>query len=89
VVALWIQEIFAWRATEKDVLNRSRIVQYFAITAAWAGEKELASHQLETGVRAPGASTAVSYGALNCCPSGTRSAALPRFANIVTSPAPK
>ena len=26
---------------EKDVINGSRVVQYFAITAAWAGEKEL------------------------------------------------
>ena len=27
---------------EKDVLNGRRVLQYFAITAAWAGEKELA-----------------------------------------------
>ena len=43
---------------EKDIINGSRILQYFAITAAWAGEKELALQQLETGLRAPLASHA-------------------------------
>ena len=41
---------------EKDVNNGSRVLQYFAITAAWAGDKELALQQLETGLRAPNAS---------------------------------
>ena len=41
---------------EKDVINGSRVLQYFAITAAWAGEKELALQQLEAGLRAPDAS---------------------------------
>src|SRR5438309_458155 len=30
---------------EKDVINGSRVLQYFAITAAWAGDKELALQQ--------------------------------------------
>src|SRR5438093_7157868 len=33
---------------EKDVVNGSRVTQYFAITAAWTGENELALQQLET-----------------------------------------
>ena len=41
---------------EKDVINGSRVLQYFAITAAWAGDKELALQQLEAGLRAPVAS---------------------------------
>ena len=41
---------------EKDVTNGSRVLQYFAITAAWAGDKELALQQLEAGLRAPAAS---------------------------------
>ena len=41
---------------EKDVDNGSRVLQYFAITAAWAGEKELALQQLEAGLRAPAVS---------------------------------
>src|SRR5438270_11852613 len=38
---------------EKDVINGSLVLQFFAITAAWAGEKELALQQLEAGLRAP------------------------------------
>jgi len=38
---------------EKDVSNGSLVIQYFAITAAWADVKELALQQLETGLRAP------------------------------------
>jgi tetratricopeptide (TPR) repeat protein len=38
---------------EKDVYDGSRVLQCFAITAAWAGDKELALEQLETGLRAP------------------------------------
>src|SRR5881275_924856 len=48
---------------EKDVNNGSRVLQYFAITTAWAGEKELALQQLEAGLRAPDASQMLSYGA--------------------------
>ena len=53
---------------EKDVINGSLVLQYFAITAAWAGEKELALQQLEAGLRAPAASLMLSYGALKLLP---------------------
>ena len=53
---------------EKDVNNGSRVLQYFAITAAWAGDKELALQQLEAGLRAPNASLMLSYGALKLFP---------------------
>src|SRR4030095_2924009 len=53
---------------EKDATNSSVVLQYFAITAAWAGEKELALEQLETGLRAPAASQMVSYGGLKLLP---------------------
>ena len=53
---------------EKDVANGSLVLQYFAITAAWAGEKELALQQLETGLHAPVASVALSYGVLKLMP---------------------
>src|SRR5207247_9994274 len=68
---------------EKDVKNGSLVLQYFAITAAWAGEKELALQQLEAGLRAPNASLMLSYGALNCTRSGTRLRGDPRFEQIV------
>src|SRR4029079_14347045 len=45
----------ALKPVEKDFVNGSRVLQYFAITAAWAGEKELALQQLEAGLRAPAA----------------------------------
>jgi len=48
--------------------NGSRVLQYFAVTAAWAGEKELALQQLEAGLRAPVASLILSYGALKLFP---------------------
>ncbi|MGC2626535.1 MAG: hypothetical protein WA269_06835, partial [Candidatus Udaeobacter sp.] len=53
---------------EKDTINGSYVRQYFAITATWAGDKELALQQLEAGLRAPQASEMLSYGALKLFP---------------------
>jgi TolB-like protein/Tfp pilus assembly protein PilF len=74
---------------EKDVINGSRVLQYFAITAAWAGEKELALQQLEAGLRAPSASQMLSYGALKLHPLWDPLRGDPRFEKIVASLAPK
>jgi TolB-like protein/Tfp pilus assembly protein PilF len=74
---------------EKDVVNGSRVLQYFAITAAWTGEKELALQQLETGLRAPAASMMLSYGALKLLPFWDPLRGDPRFEKIVASQAPK
>jgi TolB-like protein/class 3 adenylate cyclase/Tfp pilus assembly protein PilF len=74
---------------EKDVNNGSRVLQYFAITAAWAGDKELALQQLEAGLRAPAASLMLSYGALKLFPFWDPLRDDPRFGQIVTSLAPK
>ncbi|MGC1321046.1 MAG: hypothetical protein WA849_02585 [Candidatus Udaeobacter sp.] len=74
---------------EKDVNNGSRVLQYFAITAAWAGEKELALQQLEAGLRAPQASVMLSYGALRLLPFWDPLRGDPRFEKIVESLAPK
>ena len=74
---------------EKDVNNGSRVLQYFAITAAWAGEKELALQQLEAGLRAPTASLMLSYGALKLFPVWDPLRGDPRFEKIVASLAPK
>jgi hypothetical protein len=62
---------------------------YFAITAAWAGDKELALQQLETGLRAPAASIALSYGALKLFLFSDPLRGDPRFEKIVQSLAPK
>jgi tetratricopeptide (TPR) repeat protein len=74
---------------EKDVVNGSYVTQYFAITAAWAGEKELALQQLEAGLRAPVASVVLSYGALKLFPVWDPLRGAPRFEKIVESLAPK
>jgi hypothetical protein len=73
---------------EKDVNNGSCVLQYFAITAAWAGDKELALQQLETGLRAPNAAWALSYGALKLLPFWDPLRSDPRFEKIVASLAP-
>jgi TolB-like protein/Tfp pilus assembly protein PilF len=74
---------------EKDVANGSFVSQYFAITAAWTGDKELALQQLETGLRSPVASQALSYGALKLLPFWDPLRGDPRFEKIVASLAPK
>jgi TolB-like protein/Tfp pilus assembly protein PilF len=74
---------------EKDVTNGSFVPQYFAITTAWAGDKELALQQLEVGLRAPEASSMLSYGALKLFPVWDPLRGDPRFEKIVASLAPK
>jgi TolB-like protein/Flp pilus assembly protein TadD len=74
---------------EKDSINGSRMLQYFAITAAWTGEKDLALQQLEIGARAPTASFALTYGALKLLPFWDPLRGDPRFEKIVASLAPR
>jgi adenylate cyclase len=74
---------------EKDAINGSRVLQYFAITAAWTGDKDLALQQLETGLHAPAASFILSYGALKLLPFWDPLRGDPRFEKIVASLAPK
>src|SRR5436190_1753276 len=84
--ALWPNAIMP---VEKDLINGSRVLQYFAITAAWAGDKELALQQLEAGLRAPAASQMLSYGALKLHPLWDPLRGDPRFEKITASLAPK
>jgi tetratricopeptide (TPR) repeat protein len=74
---------------EKDAINGSYVLQYFALTAAWAGDKELAFQQLGAGLRAPQASEMLSYGALKLFPVWDSLRGDPRFERIVRSVAPK
>ena len=39
---------------EKDSINGLHMIEYFAMIAAWVGEKDLACEQLATAVRYPG-----------------------------------
>lgn len=74
---------------EKDANLGSYMVQYFALTAAVAGEKDLALQQLEAGIRAPNAALLTSYGMLKLHPFWHPLRGDPRFEAIVQSLAPK
>ncbi len=71
---------------EKDALNGPLMIQWFAISAAWVGEKDLACEQLATAVRYPGS---LSYGQLKLLPFWDQLRGDPRFEKIVSSLAPK
>jgi hypothetical protein len=74
----------------KDPINGPVVSAYFAMTAAWAGEKDLAIEQLsavvQPGVYAPGCTH---YGLLKTFPFWDPLRGDPRFENIVASLAPK
>jgi len=71
-----------------DIVGYSKLL-VIAITAAWAGDKELALQQLEAGLRAPSASEMLSYGALKLLPFWDPLRGDARFEQIVESLAPK
>ncbi|MGI9114467.1 MAG: hypothetical protein DLM52_12305 [Chthoniobacterales bacterium] len=83
------------RATEllpvsQDALNGQRLIAYFAMTAAWAGEKDLAIEQLtgvvQRGIPAP---LCTHDGILRTFPFWDPLRGDPRFEKIVASLAPK
>ena len=70
----------------KDSLNGPDMIQYFAVMAAWVGEKDLACEQLASAVRYGGG---LSYGRLKLHPFWDPLRGDPRFEKIVASLAPK
>ncbi|HJT80170.1 MAG TPA: adenylate/guanylate cyclase domain-containing protein [Chthoniobacterales bacterium] len=70
----------------KDSINGAHMLEYFAIIAAWAGDKELACKQLEAALQMPGT---LSYGQLKLLPFWDPLRGDPRFEKIVASLAPK
>jgi TolB-like protein/Tfp pilus assembly protein PilF len=70
----------------KDALNGADMLQYFAVTAAWVGEKDLACEQLEASMRFP---STRSYGRFKLLPWWDPLRGDPRFEKIVQSLAPK
>jgi len=70
----------------KDSVNGAHMIEYFAIVAAWTGEKDLAFEQLTIATRLPGY---VSYGQLKLLPYWDPLRDDPRFEKIVASLAPK
>jgi serine/threonine-protein kinase len=70
----------------KDALNGSGIVFYFAMIAAWVGEKDLACEQLATARKH---SREISYGQLKLLPSWDPLRGEPCFEEILASLAPE
>jgi tetratricopeptide (TPR) repeat protein len=74
---------------EKDATNSEILFGYFAVIAAWAGEKDLALQQLNEAIPLPGATNITSYGVLKLMPFWDPLRGDPRFEKIVASLAPK
>jgi len=74
---------------EKDSITGQSVRAYFALIAAWAGEKDLALQQLATAAPTYGAAIATSYGMLKLFPFWDPLRGDPRFEQIVASFAPK
>jgi tetratricopeptide (TPR) repeat protein len=71
---------------EKEALVGRYLVRYFAVIAAWVGEKDLACEQLAIAVRPP---SNVSYGELKLMPWWDPLRGEPCFEKIVDSLAPR
>jgi tetratricopeptide (TPR) repeat protein len=71
---------------EKDAVRGPQLVRYFAATAAWVGENDLACEQLSTLVGPP---TFLTYGVLKLLPLWDPLRGEPCFEKIVSSLAPK
>jgi len=70
----------------KDSINGARMIEYFTITAAWAGNKDLAIQHIELGLKNP---SDLSYGQLKLHPFWDSLRGNPRFEKILASLAPK
>jgi serine/threonine-protein kinase len=71
---------------EKDALGGIAIIKYFAMIAAWVGDKDLACQQLAIATQHP---CDLSYGQLKLLPFWDPLRGDPRFEKIVASLAPK
>jgi serine/threonine protein kinase/tetratricopeptide (TPR) repeat protein len=70
----------------KDAINGPLMIEYLAMTAAWAGDKDLACEQLTIATRPP---STVTYGQLKLLPFWDPLRGDPRFEKLVASLAPK
>src|SRR5437588_1689046 len=74
---------------EKDSINGLHVIEYFAMIAAWVGEKDLACEQLATAAHYPGSGSVVTYGDLKLTPFWDPLRGEPCFEKIVASLAPR
>jgi TolB-like protein/class 3 adenylate cyclase/Tfp pilus assembly protein PilF len=70
----------------KDSINGAHMVEFFAVSCAWAGEKDLALEQLRIAIQNP---SQINYGELKLHPYWNPLRGDPRFEKIVASLAPK
>ncbi len=70
----------------KDSINGVHMIEYYALIAAWVGDKDLACEKLAKAVQLPGT---ISYGQLKLLPYWDSLRGDPRFEKIVASLAPK
>jgi TolB-like protein len=71
---------------EKDAINGTHMIEYFAVIAAWVGDKDLACEELAAAVRLP---SLLSFGKLKLLPFWDPLRGDPRFEKIVASLATK
>jgi serine/threonine-protein kinase len=71
---------------EKDPINGIAMAKYFAMSAAWIGDKDLACEQLAIALPPP---SRLTYGELKLLPQWDPLRGDPRFEKIVASLAPK
>jgi len=74
---------------EQDSVTGQNVMAYFAVIAAWAGEKDLALQRLAIIAPTAGGSLIASYGVLKLMPFWDPLRGDPRFEQIVASFAPK
>ena len=74
---------------EKDSSDASQMLVYFAIIAAWVGEKDIALQHLAANGQSTGGYIIATYGALKLLPFWDPLRGDPRFEKIVASLAPK
>jgi len=65
---------------EKESINGAHMIELFAITCAWVGEKDLALKNLEKATKLPGS---LSYGQLKLMPFWDPLRGDPRFEKLV------
>jgi len=73
---------------EKDSFTAQSLMAYFALIAAWAGEKDLALQQLAIAAPTPGAALITGYGMLKLSPFWDPLRSDPRFEAILQQFAP-
>jgi tetratricopeptide (TPR) repeat protein len=71
---------------DKEAITGPKMIQYFAMIAAWVGDKDFACEQLAVAIHRPGI---ISYGQLKLLPFWDPLRGDPRFEKIVASLAPK